>query len=447
MKKLFLFTVTVLMFFGCQKDDTVFDDQNLSKIVEARLKVAKNIKADITISPSGDVTGVTDANSIESALNDLKAKGTILLESGTFYINRTIVSPDGFNGTLIGKSKQQTEIVGVGSAAAPFLVVLKPRTFDLTTAESGSFFYFPNPEGQVTVSNLAMTLPLGFETEDAYPFTDLIHRSLFSFITVNLGSQDADTNFDNLKLIGNIAYPYPGFLSGYFVNQPLTAIEVFGNSSSFPSLLTSKGNHAVTNSEISKTGAYATFFSTFSNASISLNDNMFSEIKQIKTQNLEDCNVFITNNEIDANSWGTIDIKQTNNTILGSSNYVKIKDNTFHSFANNAIYIQNCYTSANFTAHITGNVIHYQEKKEDDFSSVIFIGNGNPDTVVRDNKILGNGTFGIYQNSDNGLFKGNDLSGFSEYTADYNLKGNFNTIIDNGTPTIIDEGVGNTIQN
>lgn len=120
MKKIFLSILAGLVLFGCQKEDLSFDDQNQSEQTETYLRGPKSIKADIILLPSGDATGVTDANSIETALNTLNPGETILLGVGTFYINRTIVASEGFNGTLRGVAMDDTEIIGVGSNASPF---------------------------------------------------------------------------------------------------------------------------------------------------------------------------------------------------------------------------------------------------------------------------------------------------------------------------------------
>ncbi len=73
---------------------------------------------DITVDPSGDMSGVTDADAIENALIAAVPGDVIELAEGTFYINRTLVAP-GFNGTLRGAGKDETTIVGVGTASAP----------------------------------------------------------------------------------------------------------------------------------------------------------------------------------------------------------------------------------------------------------------------------------------------------------------------------------------
>lgn len=70
------------------------------------------LSADVIVSPSGDLTGVTDQVNISDALEAEKsggADGTVVLEAGTFYLNKSIVVFD-FDGTFKGAGTALTTL-------------------------------------------------------------------------------------------------------------------------------------------------------------------------------------------------------------------------------------------------------------------------------------------------------------------------------------------------
>ena len=69
-------------------------------------------RADVVIEPSGDTTGVADADAIENALRDVAPGGTVKLAAGHFYVSESIVI-EGFNGTLQGADKDVTIVEAV----------------------------------------------------------------------------------------------------------------------------------------------------------------------------------------------------------------------------------------------------------------------------------------------------------------------------------------------
>ena len=95
-----IFIITVLS--SCNEERIELLDGDKYKPEEISLNTnLRKITADITIFPSGDLSGVSDANNIQTALNGIQPGGTILLEEGTFYTNRTIVALGGFDGIIL----------------------------------------------------------------------------------------------------------------------------------------------------------------------------------------------------------------------------------------------------------------------------------------------------------------------------------------------------------
>jgi len=437
MKKLLLSILIVSISIGCQNDDTVFESQDQSLSQEAFLKTSNKVKADIIVFPSGDLSGVTDASNIESALNNISPNGIVLLTEGTFYVNKTIVAS--FNGTLTGVSTADTEIIAVGSQATPFLNGLInniPGGFPFPVYNSALLF-IDSPNNSVTVSNLSASVPDGFVAESNF----FGNNDLFSFITVSVVGI-SDTHFDNLKLTGNNVVQLN---NPVFKFQPSYGITVLGDSSEFP-IMTSGGNHTVTNTEISKIGIQATVHELMRNATIEIANNTLFDVKQIITRFLDGCEVAVDNNNIDAESFGSIVITQEGVPIGGSTNTVKISRNKVYTSGFSSVEIGIANGTANFDLLIEKNKLTNEGADPIGFFNNvagILIDAGNDGALVQDNTIRGTSNFGIIQLSNDGLFIENNLQGLTPEVSDYILVGNNNTVTDNGNSTLIDFGIGN----
>lgn len=428
MKKNLAFVFSLLILFSCNEDlltsseelDIVETNENYSDLDNSRARKMV-INADIIITPSGDQTGSSDADAIESALKTMPAGGIVLLESGKFYLNREIFVP-AISGTLIGSGKSETEIIGVGNEATPF---------------NGNFsFVFIEPSGPLTVSNLSLSLPDGFVT---------FNNNLEGFIIVVLNTEGSDTHFDELILKGTDAAPN---LDPVFGSQPNNSIIVTGNFNSFPSF-TSGGNHTVSNSEFSEVAFQATQYQGFKNANIEIYNNSFSKIKQTIYRYMSGSNLSITNNKLQTNSFGGIVITQEGNSISGEPNNVVIRGNTVITSGFMPIEIGWVPEGgANFSLLIEKNRL--TNAGPDPFNifsnfAGIAIFNGNNDAIVRNNTFLGGAEFGIIQESNGGNFLGNNLQGFTPLVADYGLFSSENTIIGSGNSTVLDLGADNII--
>jgi hypothetical protein len=177
-----------------------------------------------------------------------------------------------------------------------------------------SFFFFPQPEGYLTVSDLALALPDDFVTEPNWvpggP-TDLV-----TFITVNLGSVDCSTRFEDLRLQGTeFSVPEP---DPFLVHQPLWGIGVTGLDVAFP-VFSSGGNHVVKDSEISKVGIQATIHQILKDASIEITDNTLTDVKQVITRWLDGADVSITGNTMNTFTFGSIVVTQEGVPVPGDA--------------------------------------------------------------------------------------------------------------------------------
>jgi hypothetical protein len=67
----------------------------------------------VTIAPSGDATGQTDADALQAALSDAEPGVVIQLEEGIYYLNHVLLA-ENFRGTIQGAGCEKTIITTVG---------------------------------------------------------------------------------------------------------------------------------------------------------------------------------------------------------------------------------------------------------------------------------------------------------------------------------------------
>lgn len=260
MKKLLLSILTVLVIFGCQKDNSIFDDQNQSVNQESFQKGPKNVKAYITVFPSGDLTGVTDADNIETALNTAKSTGgTVFLTDGDkstsdlYYTSRNIVV-DGFSGTLTGEGKNNTIInagrksdtEGFAPAYSPIWTILRPGAPLAPTV-----LQLDNSTGDVTIKNLSILI------KDDQP-TDIIPDAYGSVATylwsmIELIGGEFNAIIENVNLEGKESSAFGnsyGLNTGWGIHiMPWAALP-----SEDWTLYPTKGNLTIKNVEIENIG-------------------------------------------------------------------------------------------------------------------------------------------------------------------------------------------------
>ena len=120
-------------------------------VLSASTVVYANKNSQIVVSPSGDVTGVQDANAIEEALRTVDPGGTVNLKKGQFYLGR-VIEVEGFDGTLKGAGKGKTIIEAVENSEPGSYLVLDPFSgFDIPVV-----FFLLNPINSVQISDLTV---------------------------------------------------------------------------------------------------------------------------------------------------------------------------------------------------------------------------------------------------------------------------------------------------
>ena len=435
MKKfIYLLLLSLFVFTSCEKD-TIENEQ----ILEFNSK-AQNINADLMVTPSEDASGVTDVITIENALAALSPGDVLLLGSGTFYINRTIIAPVGFNGTVRGISMDETQINPVGDNDVPYGLSLINFPGDNFPALSSSLLFFPDPSGILNVSHFSSTLPDAFATD----INSFGNQNLTSFITINFENNEADTNVSNLRLVGTEAHPDSG---PFFGNQPVFGVELLGNGFGFPNVVTG-GTHTLSECNISKVGIEATVYQLLKEAQIIVSDNSFSDIKQLIYRFLDGCTVDISKNEMTTETLGALVITQEGASIPGASNTVRIHKNEISTAGFAPIEIGFIPAgAANFELLIEHNKLTVGPDPLGFFPNLSGIGifNGNEGAIVRNNQIRGEASFGIFSESNGGTFLGNNLQGLDASDASYGIFGDNNTLVGIGNSTVIDTGINNII--
>lgn len=402
--------------------------------------------ASITLSPTGDATGSSDANAIEHALNTLPAGGILRLASGTFYINRPLVAPVGFNGTLIGGGKEATSIFGVGSPAAPFPNATMTTPGDFAPVEASALFFFPRPAGELRIADMTMSLVPGFATApSAYGFTDLT-----GFVFVQLASEGSNTSLANLRLQGvpstGTGDPFPGLDF-----QPFWGIGVMGSADAFP-WLSSGGHHSLTNNDIRRVGIQATVYQLLKHADVAVSGNVYRETKQAIVRWLDGSNVSIERNTLDTYSFGSVVVTQEGTAVPGDLSNVIIRNNdiTVRGYLGIEIGFIPGETRPDFNLLIEQNAITQAGPDPIGFfANVAGIGmlDGQDHATVRNNVLRGSAFFAIAaEGVDNSVFVGNNLQGFTASAASLGLLwSNNNAVAGIGQGTVWDFGTANII--
>lgn len=402
--------------------------------------------AEITLSPAGDATGIADANIIENALINLPTGGVIRLASGKFYVNRPVVAPVGFNGSLIGAGKDATWIIGVGSAATPFLNATMTTPGDFWPIEASTLFFFPRPSGALKISDLTMALPPGFATApNTYGWTDLT-----GFVFVQLAPEGSNTTFANLRLQGVTSTGSGDPFAGVDY-QPLWGIGVSGAGEAFP-MLSSGGHHLLANSDIHRVGIQATAYQLLKHADVDIHGNVYGEAKQVITRWLDGSNVSIEGNTLDTYSFGSLVVTQEGVAVPGDRSTVVIRNNniTVKGYLGIEIGFIPEATRPDFNLLIEQNTIRQAGPDPIGFfPNVAGIGmlDGQDHAAIRNNVLRGSALFGIStEGVNNSVFVGNNLQGFTPTAAGVALfSSNNNAVVGLGQGTVWDFGTGNTI--
>ena len=249
-KQLLFFLACIAMLTTCTNSDEILEDN--SQINSDYMKYKVPVDA-IVVAPSGDISGVTDANNIEAALNTAKLTGgTVYLSDeydntiDYYYTSRNIVV-DGFNGALIGEGKNETIInAGRKSASEGFEPAYSPVWTDLQPWHplAPNVLQMGNCTGDVIIKNLSILVKDDQPTDIQLNFYGDDGSNIWTIIELMYG--EYNTRIENVRLEGKISLANGnnyGFNAGYGIirNARTKTLEEFSPT---------KGNLTIKNVEI-----------------------------------------------------------------------------------------------------------------------------------------------------------------------------------------------------
>jgi len=167
------------------------------------------------IAPSGDPTGVADADAIEEALRAVAASGvpgTVRLEKGHFWVSRPI-QVSGFDGELVGavkkckkkckekkgKKKKETIIEAVRGPGGVEFGKIPGSYWDMT--EHSPIFLFEDNDGSIRIADLTVQILIPNPRDTHWLYIQNT-TSLYSFFEI-VGGHDFDTAFENILTRGD----------------------------------------------------------------------------------------------------------------------------------------------------------------------------------------------------------------------------------------------------
>ncbi len=433
-----MYAILMLTLLACTEEDITGD---LAYTNKAHIESSPYaLPTMVNVYPSGDMTGMTDANAIEEALRNASPGATVILKAGKYFVGRPIVTP-GFHGILKGEGPDKTRIVGVGSPAAPFSLTTIRGDFGPT--DLAVLFHFPDPYGKVIVADLSVSLKKGFFSETIVSGF-IGPNDLFAFFVIDIGYDEVNTSFHNVALKG-IAVNEGGPFENLLRSQPSQGIVVHGLRDHFPFPI-SGGDHTISHSRFHQIGLQAIVLQLLDHARLKIHHNQLSEVKQIITRYLNGSRVEIEHNHISSFSFGAVVVTQEFQPSGEDKNQILIRNNTIHTDGFMGIEIG---AASNFQVLIAHNHIEVGPDPTGFFSNFTGIGlfSGQDRAILHRNTIRGISEsaialFGVSKS----LLLGNEVSEhFSTAAASYWLDANtfHNLVINRGEASYLDEGIAN----
>jgi len=235
------------------------------------------------IAPSGDRTGVLDADAIEGALNAVAAgegPGTVRLEKGHFWVSRPI-QVSGFDGELVGavkkkkckkkecKKKGKTIIEAVrGPGGVEFGKVAVPYWDSpyWDPMEHSPIFLFEDNDGSIRIADLTVQVLIP-NPRDTYLHGKGETTSLFSFFEI-VGGDDFDTAFENVLTRGG--------KGDYNDRNVISGIHVMGGPTFNSDWST--GTHTVQNCKFENIATFTYFFGFWWASDFVVSGNSFTGV-------------------------------------------------------------------------------------------------------------------------------------------------------------------------
>jgi parallel beta-helix repeat protein len=387
----------------------------------------------VVVSPSGDMTGVTDADNIEAALLSISPGGTVELSTGHFYVSRSI-SIDGFAGSIMGAGKEDTIIdavrqgpmlgFGFQRVAVPFYTVVG---WENPVIPVVFVFSFPSSDVQIADITFQVLDPNPVDPWD-FDFYGVTTTALFSFVEVIGGSFNA--HISNVKMLGS-----DGDFNG---KNLLYGVDIWGGPSY--SVVGGSGDHVIEYSHFESMAGGSIGIGYFDESSARIYGNTFHDL-QLAIWSKAFQNAWVTENIVTGNSLGGFFVRECEGWT--------VQENTFRDFLPGARYgigfvlCSNCRAAENifknldvFWAGILVNAYNenliIEENTVLDSSTGITLRMYSSNNIIRKNTILNSAVNGIaVYSSSNNLIKGNTVKKSGDYDLFWDEVGTGNIWIEN----------------
>jgi len=252
--------MVLLFLFSCQENEDMVGPP--SRILDTFGNLTSDIDGALLISPSGDLTGLTDWDNIMAAIQSRLGSGevaNIQLAEGIFYICKPL-AVQGFNGTIEGAGKDQTVIKPAkGPDGSGFDVVY----YWMWDMEAASIFYFDHPSGKVELRDFTILID---ELNITKPWSGGQLTDIMEAVGFYL-KEDCNTRIEGIRLKG-IPRAVPG---DYHFASPMVGIRVTGEFDlATGSANYHGGTHILKRSELNTVGTSSYLTAGLENASITV---------------------------------------------------------------------------------------------------------------------------------------------------------------------------------
>lgn len=229
----------------------------------------------VTIAPSGDMTGQTDADALQAALSDAQPGTVIQLAAGTYYLNHVLLA-ENFQGTLQGAGREKTIITTVGELPVSSD---SPVTKNPPSLQNPWPFVLTLVDGDVTLQG--MTWRISERIPMRFKWGDFEIQAMPAIIAI-VSSEDGEAGKSLLQEIGFEGVE--GEFGGYNLIQALYHEGlVNGPTDETGKVLYQyplRGQHRVTDAYFKHAFAGNSLFNLAPEASVTIEKSTFAEVAE-----------------------------------------------------------------------------------------------------------------------------------------------------------------------
>lgn len=404
-----IITMAMGILFSCSERDEILDTFDETQAVLKSTTVESGTV--FLISP----TNTDDTYNIENALNDAADSpgSTVKFTEGTFYLSHRI-EIEGFDGYIIGAGKDKTiitqtpgEKINLIDLDNAFTAVLKFRLGNIRVSDLTFYFSDPEPAGK---QNVPPDYPPEYWENALQTVIYITGNSVTDLPGLPADNQFVSSSFDNVGFIG---------ADGNFLGYNIVHFVIIEPEWSMPPeyLKLDGGNHKFTNCEF-RSSCVPLNVILANNGTVTVggspkDGNKFENICYGPYfEDVSNLNIEVSHNDITDMLWVGSSVDQGNYVDPSSLDLSKvlIHDNNYEvKGICDAIWIDD-YGYLSGTQKIDINIYNNKMNLETDQGSGGIFSYYAMDGLITNNKISGNGVYGIFCWYCSGLLmKGNNV--------------------------------------